>query len=118
MGSHHRSAIATLIDRCTRQLILVQLPSKSAEAVTAAHQAIHRTARCSAPDVDLGPGQRAVQPEQLAAQTGLEVFFCDPASPCQRPMNANDTGLLRQYSARPATSACTPPTVSSTLLSR
>jgi IS30 family transposase len=36
MGAHNRSAIATLVDRCTRQVMLVHLPSKSAQVVTAA----------------------------------------------------------------------------------
>jgi IS30 family transposase len=28
---------------------------------------------------------------------GLPVFFCDKASPWQRPSNENTNGLLRQY---------------------
>ena len=29
--------------------------------------------------------------------TDMPVYFCDPASPCQRGSNENTNGLLRQY---------------------
>ena len=34
---------------------------------------------------------------QMAAALGMPVYFCEKASPWQRPSNENTSGLLRQY---------------------
>lgn len=42
-------------------------------------------------------GAEMAQHEKLKADTGIQVFFCDPQSPWQRGSNENTNGLLRQY---------------------
>src|SRR5690606_1788465 len=42
-------------------------------------------------------GAEMAQHAQLRIDANIDVFFCDPHSPWQRPSNENTTGLLRQY---------------------
>jgi IS30 family transposase len=98
MGAHNRSAIATLVDRCTRQVILVHLQSKSAEGVTAALAAtIERLPPMLRRTLTWDQGTELADHASLTTRTGVPVYFCDKASPWQRPSNQNTNGLLRQY---------------------
>ena len=42
-------------------------------------------------------GKEMRRHQQLAANTGVKVYFCDPHSPGQRGTCENTYGLLRQY---------------------
>jgi len=42
-------------------------------------------------------GREMTNHREIAEETGLEIYFCDPHSPWQRGSNENTNGLLRQY---------------------
>jgi transposase, IS30 family len=42
-------------------------------------------------------GKEMARHKELAALTGLRVYFADPHAPWQRGSNENTNGLLRQY---------------------
>ena len=98
-GASNRSAIGTLVDRASRYTILLHLPGRhTAEAVRDALIA----AFCQLPprlrrSLTWDQGKEMALHAEITAALGMPVYFCEKASPWQRPSNENTNGLLRQY---------------------
>jgi IS30 family transposase len=98
-GASNRSAIGTLVDRASRYTILVHLPERhTAEAVrdaliTALSSLPQQLRRSLAWD----QGKEMALHAEITAALGMPAYFCEKASPWQRPSNENTNGLLRQY---------------------
>ncbi len=90
--------IATLVERHSRYLMLVQMPTKAAPAVAAALarqvQTLPQELRLS---LTWDRGRELAAHRQFTLATDVQVYFCDPHSPWQRGSNENTNGLLRQY---------------------
>ena len=93
------TAVATLVERKTRYLILAALPGTcTAEALNNAIAAqlgtfpptLRRT-------LTWDQGKEIAGHKTLREKAGIEVYLCDPYSPWQRGTNENTNGLLRQY---------------------
>lgn len=111
-----KSAIGTLVERSSRYTMLLHLPRMEAfgqtpyvkngpaiaghgaaavrDAITAQIGALPEQLKRS---LTWDQGGELAQHVQLKIDTGIEVYFCDPHSPWQRPSNENTNGLLRQY---------------------
>jgi transposase, IS30 family len=99
IGAHNRSAVATLVERQTRFVMLAYLGSDQSTA-----QVIEalRTKVCGLPEhlklsLTWDQGHELAAHKQFTVDTGVRVYFCDPRSPWQRGSNENTNGLLRQY---------------------
>ena len=93
------SAIATLVERVTKFLLLVHLPDgykapQLRDALIAQTRVIPATWRKT---LTWDQGREMSMHEQTAAATGFDIYFCDPHSPWQRGLNENTNGLIRQY---------------------
>jgi IS30 family transposase len=99
IGKDGKSAIGTLVERSTRFVLLLHLPgSYGPEPVAAAmSEAMARLPAQLRRSLTWDQGQEMGHHRQIAVDTGLEVYFCDPHSPWQRGSNENTNGLLRQY---------------------
>jgi IS30 family transposase len=90
--------IATLVERHSRYVMLVRMPTKAAPAVAAAlarHvQTLPQALRLS---LTWDRGRELAAHRQFTLATDVQVYFCDPHSPWQRGSNENTNGLLRQY---------------------
>ena len=97
------SQVATLVERQSRYVMLVRLPTKEAPVVArtlARHigtlpQALRRS-------LTWDRGRELAGHRQFTTATNVQVYFCDPHSPWQRGSNENTNGLLRQYLPRGA----------------
>jgi IS30 family transposase len=90
--------IATLVERQTRFVMLIALPSRSTDdvvpAITRHIQTLPEQLRKS---LTWDRGTEMAKHAQFTIDTGVQVYFCDPRSPWQRGSNENTNGLLRQY---------------------
>ena len=90
--------IATLVERRTRFVILVKIPSKDAVNVAAAlTRKIRRLPSELRRSLTWDRGTEMAAHKQFTVATDVKVYFCDPRSPWQRGSNENTNGLLRQY---------------------
>ena len=92
-------AMATLVERKTRFVMLVALPNGHAADVVADALAAKIT---ELPEqlrrsLTWDQGKEMAAHAQFSVKTGVPVYFCDPRSPWQRGSNENTNGLLRQY---------------------
>jgi transposase, IS30 family len=99
IGAKMTAAIATLVERVSRYLLLVHLPCgykapQLRDAMISTWASIPPQLRKT---LTWDQGREMAMHEQIEAATGTLIYFCDPHSPWQRPTNENTNGLLRQY---------------------
>jgi IS30 family transposase len=92
-------AMATLVERKTRFVMLIALPHGHAADVVADALAakIVELPQQLRRSLTWDQGKEMAAHAQFTVQTGVPVYFCDPRSPWQRGSNENTNGLLRQY---------------------
>ena len=98
MGKGMR-AIATLVERKTRFVMLIALPAGHAADVVADALAakIVELPEQLRRSLTWDQGKEMASHVRFTDETGVPVYFCDPRSPWQRGSNENTNGLLRQY---------------------
>ena len=92
------SHVATLVERHSRFVMLVQVPSKDTATVVAAlSQHVRQLPATLRRWLTWDRGLEMAQHQSFTVATDVKVYFCDPQSPWQRGSNENTNGLLRQY---------------------
>lgn len=103
LGKDNKSAVATLVERTTRFVMLLHLPgdrvkAHGAEAVRDAMLAkIPQLPSALWRSLTWDRGSEMGRHFEITDASGLAIYFCDPYSPWQRGSNENTNGLLRQY---------------------
>lgn len=96
-GDPH-SQIATLVERHSRFVVLVKVPSKDSTTVVRAlaKQMLKLPVQLRR-SLTWDRGFELKRHRDFTVATDMQVYFCDPHSPWQRGSNENTNGLLRQY---------------------
>src|SRR6202163_4878051 len=95
------SYIATLVERHSRFVMLIKVPSKETEAVvTALSQRVRKLPASLKRSLTWDRGLEMAKHKDFTVATDVQVYFCDPQSPWQRGTNENTNLLLRQYFPR------------------
>jgi IS30 family transposase len=99
LGKRGQSAIATLVERQSRFVMLLRLPH--------GRLAVHvKSALCTAirtlpvalrRSLTWDRGKEMGEHVRFTIDTRVQVYCCDPRSPWQRGTNENSNGLIRQY---------------------
>lgn len=97
-GKSNASAVGTLVCRHTLFAMLVKLDgSKAIDVLEGFRQAFAPLPPEIRQTLTYDQGKEMALHKQLAQDTGLKIYFCDPHSPWQRGINEHTNGLLRQY---------------------
>jgi IS30 family transposase len=95
------SYIATLVERHSRFLMLIKVPSKETEVVVAAlSKHVGKLPATLRRSLTWDRGLEMAKHKDFTVATDVQVYFCDPQSPWQRGTNENTNLLLRQYFPR------------------
>jgi transposase, IS30 family len=92
------TAIATLVERQSRFVILVKIENKQTSSVVSALiRQVLKLPMQLRKSLTWDRGTELTNHRDFTVATDVQVYFCDPRSPWQRGSNENTNGLLRQY---------------------
>lgn len=102
IGAAGGSAIATLVERSSRYVMLAYLGrERSADAVRdSLITTVARLPECLRETLTWDQGAEMAEHTAFSVATDMAVYFADPGAPWQRGTNENTNGLLRQYFPR------------------
>jgi transposase, IS30 family len=98
LGGRH-SQIGTLVERVSRLFVPVRLPNgrTAPEVAAAIADVIGLLPEHLVQTLTWDQGKEMAAHTGFTMATGVDVYFCDPASPWQRGTNENTNRLLRDY---------------------
>ena len=97
-GAGNKSSVGVLVERSSRLVLLSKMDDATASSALAGFTAkLNAIADPMRKSFTYDQGKEMSYHRQLAAATGVRVYFCDPHSPWQRGTCENTNGLLCQY---------------------
>jgi IS30 family transposase len=102
IGAGAGSAIATLVERASRYVILAHLGrERGADVVRdSLINTVGQLPEALRGTLTWDQGAEMSEHRAFTIATDMQVYFCEPGAPWQRGTNENTNGLLRQYFPR------------------
>src|ERR1700760_1566160 len=101
LSGGENSHMVTLVERHSRFLMLIKVPSKDTAVVVAAlSKHVRKLPATLRRSLTWDRGLEMAKHKDFTVATDVQVYFCDPQSPWQRGTNENTNLLLRQYFPR------------------
>lgn len=97
IGAEHDGVLLTLVERVTKYVLMVKLPSKN--ALHLANQVVRHLGKCPLPvrSITFDNGKEFTQHEHMSKGLKTAVYFARPYHSWERGLNENTNGLIRQY---------------------
>ena len=97
-GASNRSAVATLVERTSRFVLIGRMEGLDAQAAQDCFERLfNEVPKELKKTLTYDRGTEMARHRTLTKRTGVKVFFADPYAPWQRGSNENANGLIRQY---------------------
>ena len=97
VGVKHKSAVVTLAERISKLIFTVKPDGRRAidiqRAIDELFQDIPRNLIKS---IAFDNGKEFPNWKEIANEHDIDIYFCDPGTPLQRPLNEHSNGLLRR----------------------
>lgn len=98
IGKNHQGAAATFVERKSLYTLAAIMPDKSAASLNAAALAAFKAVPPALRHtLTTDNGKEFAAHKELQDALALVIYFADPYRSCQRAINENINGLLRQY---------------------
>ena len=98
VGSRHRGAVVTHVERKSGYLLAAKVKARQSEPVNRATKRLFADLPPSLRrTLTLDNGKEFAGHETMARQTGLAIYFAHPYSSRERGTNENTNGLVRQF---------------------
>lgn len=97
IGSHHKGAIVTVVERKSKYIMACPVPDKSEKVVTKALIGLLKPYQKKVHTITGDNGKEFAGHEKIAKNLKANFYFAHPYSSWERGLNENSNGLLRQY---------------------
>jgi len=97
IGKDRKSVLVTVVDRTSLYTCCSRVLSKKSEVVSAAIIRILKSHTSKVLTLTFDNGTEFVKHEKIGRALGADTYFAHPYASCERAINENTNGLLRQF---------------------